>query len=112
MKKLGLLPLVLIFFLFPITCMSQDIKEMEELSVQVEKKDATGEAAGNGSIKLQITGGTPPFTFTCFNPYSDPQPVKGTELKLTNLKSGNYLFVIQDSSGKIATREVLISNNR
>lgn len=82
----------------------------EDLSIQIDKKDASGKNTSDGYIKLKVSGGVGPYTIHCFSPYSLPTQTKGNELNMVNIKSGDYLFVIQDNLGKSITREVNISN--
>lgn len=85
---------------------------IEDLTTQIDKKDVSGENKKDGFIRVKVSGGTSPYTIHCFSPYSIPSQSSGDELKLENIQSGDYLFVIQDSSGKTISKEVKIYNHR
>jgi hypothetical protein len=86
--------------------------DIDALSASVDKKDASGSDTNDAYIRLKITGGKAPYTIHCFSPYSLPTKSQGNELKLENIKSGDYAFVIQDSGGKTISKEIKISDNR
>jgi hypothetical protein len=80
-----------------------------DLNATVETKDASGADNNDGFIKIKITGGQGPYSIYCFSPYSLPYETIGQELKLENIKPGNYLFVIQDKFKKSLVKEIMIS---
>jgi hypothetical protein len=82
------------------------LSSKEEISIQIDKKDVSGENKSDGYIKLKITGGNGPFKISFFSPYALPSHTKGDKLSLENLKSGEYLLVVQDSFGETFTKEV------
>lgn len=86
------------------------LSSKEEISILIDKKDVSGENKSDGYIKLKITGGTAPYSIHCFSPHSTPIKYTGPELKLNNIKSGDYLFVIQDGAGQTISKEVKILN--
>jgi hypothetical protein len=79
------------------------------LSVSVDIKDASGEDIDDAYIRIKVTGGKAPYAIHCFSPYSLPTQYSGNELNLEKIKSGDYLFVIQDSGRKSLTKEIKIS---
>lgn len=81
-----------------------------KFSVEVEKKDPSNSSSKDGSITIKIDGGTAPYKIHCFSPYSEPKESSGKELNLKNIQSGDYLFVIQDKTGAIVTKEVKLGN--
>ena len=84
-------------------------QSINELKVEVDKKDASTQDAADGYIKIQITGGTGNYSITCFSPFDLlPSKTQADKLFLQNLKSGSYLFVIKDNSGNTTTQEVKI----
>lgn len=109
-------PLIfLLIAIFPIKgnaqhYISQKSTDGNELLASVETKDASEDGANDAYIKLKVSGGVAPYTIHCFSPYSLPTQTAGNELKLVKIKSGDYLFVIQDKSGKSVVKEVKISD--
>lgn len=81
-----------------------------ELFASVESKDASEAGTNDGYIKLKISGGVAPYTIHCFSPYALPSETSGNELKLEDIKSGDYLFVIQDKLRKTVVKEIKISS--
>ena len=103
----------LLFICLPFTGNAQNIKDSNgQLSIEVDKKDATSEDSADGYLKLKISGGKAPYKLTYFSPYSIPSTVSGEKINLSNLKAGSYLFVVQDSFGKSITKEIVITNNK
>ncbi|HXA00654.1 MAG TPA: hypothetical protein VNW99_01630 [Cytophagaceae bacterium] len=107
-------------FIFLLMCMipfqgnsqnniSQKSSKENELLASVETKDAS-DGNNDAYIKLKVSGGIAPYTIHCFSPYSLPTHTTGNELILEKIKSGDYLFVIQDKSGKSTAKEVKISD--
>jgi hypothetical protein len=82
----------------------------KELSIEIQKKDPTNEGSADGYINLKISGGVSPYKIHCFSPYALPTKTEANELKLSNIKSGDYVFIIQDSTGERITREVKIDD--
>jgi hypothetical protein len=80
------------------------------LAVSVDTKDASESGSNDGSIKLKVSGGQAPYTIHCFGPYSLPTQTVENELKLEDIKSGDYLFVVQDKLMKSVVKEIKISN--
>jgi gliding motility-associated-like protein len=64
----------------------------------------------NGSINdLQITGGTPPYTFTWTHGNDNPLPTNSNNL--TNLLSGSYNLTVNDARcGKLSTSFIIPDN--
>ena len=118
MKKTYFLGSIILFFLFVLPFSGFTQKAIEKtsandvLSASIDKQDASGADASDAYIRLRITGGKAPYTIHCFSPYSLPVESQGDELKLENIKSGDYAFVIQDSGGKTLSKEIKISDNR
>jgi hypothetical protein len=112
MKKHYTIYITLLMFslLFPFSVNSQIINTVTEpLSASADVKNASAAETSDAFIKLKITGGKAPYTIHCFSPYSLPKQTTGDKLDLNNIKSGDYLFVIQDSGGKSITKEIKIS---
>jgi hypothetical protein len=82
----------------------------KELSIEIQKKDAISEGSEDGFIHLKISGGVSPYKIHCFSPYALPTKTEANELKLSNIKSGDYVFIIQDKTGERITREVKIED--
>jgi hypothetical protein len=114
MRK-GYILLLILIVLIPALGNTQSIiapkfANKNELSVSVETKDASEQGKNDAFVKLKISGGLAPYTIHCFSPYSLPTQTTGNELKLEKIQSGDYLFVIQDKSGKSVVKEVNLSN--
>ena len=77
-------------------------------SILIDKKDASSAEARDGSIHLKIQGGKAPYSIHCFNPYSTPIKFTGENVTMESLGTGVYLFIIQDSSGHIESKEIKI----
>jgi hypothetical protein len=118
MKKTHFLRHYILFFLFILPFSGFTGNPIEKarindaLSASVEKQDASTADASDAYIRIKITGGKAPYKIHCFSPYSIPTESQGNELNMENIKSGDYLFVIQDSEGKSITKEIKISNNK
>jgi hypothetical protein len=114
MKK-GYFLLLILIAMIPALGNTQNIVSKKsinenELLVSIESRDASEAGKNDAFIKLEVSGGAGPYTIHCFSPYSLPTQTTGNELTLEKIKSGDYLFVIQDKSGKSIVKEVNISN--
>jgi hypothetical protein len=84
----------------------------DTLSALVDKQDASAADASDAYIRIKVTGGKAPYKIHCFSPYSLPTQYTGSELNLENIKSGDYILVIQDQSGNTISKEIVISNQK
>ncbi|MCK4663105.1 MAG: hypothetical protein KAT68_09590 [Bacteroidales bacterium] len=74
-------------------------KEPVKITVNVINIDVYGKS--NGSIKLEVSGGTPPYTYKWSNGASTNN--------LTNIPAGEYTVTITDKKGKTATQSISIT---
>ena len=86
--------------------------EQKELSVTIDKKDASGPQLNDGSIKIKVDGGYPPYVIKYFSTHEKAQESNNANLMLNNLPEGTYLFVIQDNNKKFIYKEVNIYLNK
>lgn len=109
--KTGYFLMFLLFFsCLPFSGKSQDSKgKGEELSVEITKKDASGENSSDGFIHIKVSGGEAPYSINLFSTTVKADKAKDRELKLNNLKPGTYLFIVQDNAKTIKRETVEIS---
>lgn len=76
------------------------ITQPGQLIVTIEKTDVTCFGGNDGSVKANVSGGTPPFNFA----WNVPQ----TDSVVTGLIAGNYLVTVTDANGcsSIATEVI------
>lgn len=60
-------------------------------------------SASNGSVVLNVTGGSTPYTFSW-------SPAPSSTNSLTNLPAGNYSVIVQDNNGCSTTQQFNLSN--
>ena len=70
-----------------------NITDPDPLSAEATVTDASCPDTDDGEISLEVTGGTPPYTFI----WSDPGSVSSPDR--TNLTPGTYSVVISDANG-------------
>jgi hypothetical protein len=85
---------------------------LENLRIEVQKKDASDTASKDGFIYLKITGGSAPYIILVFSTTSPTERFEGNELKLENKSAGTYLFIIQDHEKEIRKETVTISTKK
>ncbi len=73
----------------------------------VEKKDATGFGLSNGSIKVDVTGGTPNYSYQWKNSTGDI--LASTTHEIHSLKADTYTLTIQDNNGCIKQSNYVIT---
>lgn len=82
------------------------------LSAGVTKTDVTCYDGYNGAIKLDITGGQPPYTVSTVGPISDGSAYESEFKDMRGLSIGTYVTTIIDSQNKsLVTTTVLSSLN-
>jgi len=62
----------------------------------------------NGSINLDYSGGSAPYTISLTGPVSDQVNTGATSAQFDNLPSGNYILIVQDSDGVTRSIELKI----
>ncbi len=75
------------------------------IEIRVVKTVQASETKNNGFIKIRVTGGTGVYTIKKFGP-GGKQIEKGDQFELSNLAPGTYLFVVTDSDGSVASKEI------
>jgi hypothetical protein len=83
----------------------------KDLSIQIDKKDASGKNSSDGYIYIKVNGGEGPYSINVFSTAIPFQNVKANELKLDNIPSGTYLVIVQDKSLKIIRETVELAKN-
>lgn len=66
------------------------------------KNDATCKGLNNGSLSVDVTGGTPPFSYSW-------SPIGGNLNEAKNLPAGTYTIYITDSVGKSSSKNFIIT---
>ncbi|MBI5914011.1 MAG: gliding motility-associated C-terminal domain-containing protein [Bacteroidetes bacterium] len=72
-----------------------------QMSATVTVQDA-GCAANDGSLSVNVTGGTAPYTYNCYQnnqPSGTGLPVSSQPLTISNLAPGAFVFVFFDANG-------------
>lgn len=60
-----------------------------------------------GSIAIEVSGGTPPYTFA----WSSPNGFASTEQNLSQLVHGGYALTVTDQDGAVAFADVVVGTN-
>jgi hypothetical protein len=74
--------------------------------VHITKHDPSSSTASDGSITLSVSGGTAPYTIYFTSTTMPGKIYKESTITLDGLKTGSYLFTIQDSKGHIVNKSV------
>lgn len=67
------------------------------------------QGGNNGSIKIDITGGRPPYSYSLISPSPVTAPDQGSNL-FTGLSGGIYTYRVSDSCGNYQTRTVVLQD--
>jgi hypothetical protein len=73
----------------------------EALSIQIDKKDASGENISDGYIHIKIMGGAAPYGIRCIGPKTNLNITDKNKVEINNLGKGEYLIIARDNSGNI-----------
>lgn len=79
---------------------SIEVLEPAQINVSVSVKDVTGKNGNNGEVKLEVTGGTPGYSFQWNN--------ESTDQDLWDIPAGSYSVVVTDAAGCTATASAKI----
>ncbi|UUF13557.1 MULTISPECIES: T9SS type A sorting domain-containing protein [Flavobacterium] len=85
-----------------ITTQSVTITEPSALSVTTSKTDVSCNGGANGSATVNVTGGTPGYTYSW-------APSGGTNATANGLSAGTYTATITDANGCTTTQSVTIA---
>lgn len=83
------------------------IQEPRPLQIILAENKATSCGIAEGSAKVQVNGGTPPYTYEWKSMNGE---ILGTSLSIENLASGQYLFSVFDHNDCQANKVVAVSN--
>ncbi|MFY7669444.1 SprB repeat-containing protein, partial [Tenacibaculum sp. MEBiC06402] len=72
-----------------------------------EVVNLSGFELSNGSIKVEVVGGTPNYTYEWFDGSGSSIATGVTEL--TNLAAGTYTFTVTDTKGCSFTKEFVVT---
>jgi hypothetical protein len=84
------------------TAMFSTVSAQQAMNVQMSSSNPTCNGYNNGEVVLTITGGTLPYTV-------NGAPIKGSQLIVSSLGSGNYNFSVDDVNGNNVTAYAQIS---
>ena len=76
-----------------------------KLQVDLEKQDASDNDTEDGSIKIKITGGVPPYRTHYLSTNSEVEQTRENSFEI-KAKPGLYIFIIQDSKKTVIKKEV------
>ncbi len=72
---------------------------------------STSDACGsNGTVDINVTGGTPDYSITVTGPMSTTQTIPNGILNLTGLSDGTYTVLVADANGCNSSTSFVISN--
>jgi hypothetical protein len=83
----------------------------DSLMIVVTSVNSSTVSSADGYVKLQITGGVPPYSCSLISAsFGDSvKQFQGPVIELNNLIVGGYVFVVVDSRGNNKTQAVIIN---
>ena len=77
----------------------------EDLIITSSSKDATCHNANNGSIDIEVSGGSGNYTYQ----WTGPNSFSSSNKDLVNLKTGSYTISVSDDSGNTGIESIVIN---